>query len=237
MSHPFSSRQVSSSQQSNRTAIGTGSDNRQDSPRSPGRHPMFRGIRSRSGKWVSEIREPRKSNRIWLGTYPTPEMAASAYDAAAYFLKGSNAVLNFPESYASLPVPASSSHADIQAAAAAAASLRRQTNSAASSTGPNRDRDRDRDRDLAQNDPIVTHGSPPSAPAPASAAEGEGPFLETENVGQIQEPEFLDEEELFDMPSLIVSMAEGMLVSPPRMDPPPENDNGDSDSGGLWSYP
>nr|CAD1844542.1 unnamed protein product [Ananas comosus var. bracteatus] len=177
------------------------------SPRGKGRHPTYRGIRRRSGKWVSEIREPRKASRIWLGTYPTPEMAAAAYDVAARALRGADAALNFPDLAPSLPAPASPSPAHIRAAAsaAAAAMLPPPTTSHAGVGGEASSNTRNNNDDDDNNN---------------------------------RRGGFIDEEEIFDMPQLLMSMAEGMMMSPPRLSPQSSDDSpGPSEGESLWSYP
>ncbi|XP_061368980.1 ethylene-responsive transcription factor ERF022-like [Gastrolobium bilobum] len=103
----------------------------------------YRGVRKRKwGKWVSEIREPGKKKRIWLGSYEEPEMAAAAYDVASLHFKGHAAKLNFPELAETLPRPASSRAEDVQLAAQQAAfKFKRPITSSSEGSGTNNNKD------------------------------------------------------------------------------------------------
>ncbi|XVF76260.1 hypothetical protein PTKIN_Ptkin13bG0251800 [Pterospermum kingtungense] len=151
------------------------------------RHPIYKGVRRRNGKWVSELREPNKKSRIWLGTFSSPGMAARAYDAAALALKRDSASLNFPQSACTLPRARSSSIRDIQYAAMEAAD--------------------------AFGDDHVDAKDIQYAVSPTIL-----PCLEdSENVEASSKMVFVDEEEVFNMPGILDSMAEGLILTPPAM--------------------
>ncbi|GKV23054.1 hypothetical protein SLEP1_g32837 [Rubroshorea leprosula] len=185
------------------------------------RHPIFRGVRWRNGdKWVCELREPHKKARIWLGTYPTPEMAARAHDVAALAFRGKGACLNFADSAWRLPVPASMSAVDIRSAATEAAAMFRPQQVEAK---------QDEGSDSTQE----------------SRKAGEGEVISSYDYDAKSEKtwdanmrwsEFVDEEVIFDMPGLLVDMAQGLLLSPPRCDSVSRDVEAETEVS-LWNFP
>ncbi|KAL5748664.1 hypothetical protein ACOSQ2_025961 [Xanthoceras sorbifolium] len=176
------------------------------------RHPIYRGVRRRNtNKWVCELREPNKKSRIWLGTYPTPEMAARAHDVAALALKGKSACLNFADSVWRLPTPASNDAKDIIKAAT----------EAAEAIGP-----RDQSVQVVSDEESII--------AEASDAQICGGGYEEANTLLPGNGFFMDEEAVFDMPGLLANMAEGLLLPPPLL--VTEDDDHWDDGVSLWSF-
>lgn len=62
------------------------------------RRGKYRGVRERGpGRWVAEIKDSVTGRRRWLGTFPTAEAAALAFDKAVRQIRGHGAKTNFPE--------------------------------------------------------------------------------------------------------------------------------------------
>jgi len=164
------------------------------------RHPVYRGVRHRNGdRWVCEVREPNKKSRIWLGTYSTPEMAARAHDVAVLALKGTSAVFNFPDKVSLLPVAKSSSAADIRVALAKISEVSAPTKNPSSSS---------------TNDSMVEIETETNT----CSVEGAVDFAKTMNNDDGSDKSvFFDEEAIYNMPVLLDSMAEGLLITPPSM--------------------
>ncbi|GER45134.1 integrase-type DNA-binding superfamily protein [Striga asiatica] len=78
----------------------------------------YKGVRKRKwGSYVSEIRLPNSRDRIWLGSYDTPEKAARAFDAAQFCLRGPESNFNFPNDPPDIPGREGLGPVEIQAAA------------------------------------------------------------------------------------------------------------------------
>lgn len=175
------------------------------------RHPVYKGVRRRSSdRWVCEVREPNKKSRIWLGTFPTAEMAARAHDVAAIALRGRSACLNFADSAWLLPVPESSSPRDIQKAAAKIVDRFGSTETMSTDNADVQNA-REKGNVVAQER--------------SSSSVGEGFFIDDDGLN-------LGMEGYFDM-------AQGMLIDPPpsmMMPMDTEAEGYDAGEMSLWSY-
>lgn len=192
-------------------------------------YPTYRGVRRRSwGKWVSEIKEPNKKSKIYLGSFDTPEMAARAYDVAEVYLKGKkHALLNFPEMIDLLPQPISLSPRHIQAAAeetAVAFYLKKQ------------------ERKRSPTSPPVGNEPPSSSPQLCTVISSDFGQTNTSNSSSVSTPTegvgesecVVVEEDLFDSCNLFADLAEAPLLSPPSMFSIHEEEH-NLEEGFLWS--
>jgi hypothetical protein len=179
---------------------------------------------------VCEVRVPgSRGDRLWVGTFDTPEAAARAHDAAMLALCGAAATLNFPDSAWLLDVAVAPRGAraagglelpplpDVQRAAteAVAGFLRRHGGNATAATQPARN---------AANSVASSGGTAATASV-----------MDDNDAGTLE----LDAFGGMDAGSYYASLAQGLLIDPP---PPtavecPEEEDDDCEAGEveLWS--
>ncbi|PPD77400.1 hypothetical protein GOBAR_DD25680 [Gossypium barbadense] len=170
---------------------------------SPGKHPMYRGIRYRSGKWVSEIREPRKTTRIWLGDHTRTG--------------GGRCCLHLQKRM-------NQTRGDyIDTARCCGTPQRIRTSNDMPKWIARENSDGDTERYLDEMKSGINIGT--------------DEYHQAKDREEMSKEEYVDEDALLDLPNLLVDMAQGMLVSPPRIRSTPSDDSPEnSDGESLWSY-
>ncbi|XP_057426970.1 dehydration-responsive element-binding protein 1B-like [Lotus japonicus] len=161
------------------------------------RHPTYKGVKQRNGKWVCELRQPNnKKARVWLGTFSHPDMAAVAYDVAALAFKGDAASLNFPHAATSFP-RLNSRTCSVRAIQFAAMEAAEKHFSC---------------RDDVMDEGEMIERSDKRGGSDELCLEVAG--LGGNDSGRL----YWDEEEVFNLPGLINSMAEGLIITPPALE-------------------
>ncbi|XP_064957845.1 ethylene-responsive transcription factor ERF027-like [Musa acuminata AAA Group] len=201
-----------------------------------GKHPTYHGVRCRYGKWVTEIREPRKESRIWLGAYPTGGRGLRRRrlcwekDTTKKRIKNTmetnnkHKIKNTLGKIFRLETCINTFLKTIFAPSS--------QNSATSQDFPG---------EVASR-PAPTTASPAAIHAAAKDAAASllgKARVETSEAVALHglgndASEFVDDESMFNMPQLLVNMAEGMLLSPPAWSAHHSPEVLEWES--LWSY-
>lgn len=197
-------------------------------PLAPLTPKIYKGVRMRTwGKWVSEIREPNKRTRIWLGSFPTAEMAARAYDAAVVCLRGASASgLNFPDTPPTPPPDLDSrcmTPRDVQAVAAAAAASCAVTTSAdqpiPDSANSNSEGSSSNAGTNSDEEQIMQEDATPPAPVQSLVPVNDGAMEEWLRAEfEDSEPPDASEVQCFNIPELLLQQPEVRDMVDPLFD-------------------
>ncbi|MED6193474.1 hypothetical protein PIB30_019770 [Stylosanthes scabra] len=178
------------------------------------RHPIYKGVRQRNGKWVCELRQPNNKTRVWLGTFSHPHMAAIAHDVAALAFRGDNASLNFPESAVSLPRldAETTSLKTIQLTATQAANnhfleAKEEMSSILGSSSNSNSNNNNNNNNNSSNDGSFS-----------SSSHEEELSSDYFSLGEDSRSFYWDEDGVFNMPVLMNSLAEGLIITPPALE-------------------